>query len=391
MTKWIVSCDPRNVDLAVPQAPSTLTNIAKHYPDPFEVMSNCVYHMGNGSSCGPLVERSHVYPAYGDPKITEKWPWFIIRMGRPKFQYGTSGISTAEVAFQAGPMLVEASRVVDIEKAILNGGYDKWNPHERKPQIAIGITADKDVIHGVWDMASLYEVAEEMLSLGCVQVMKLDGGGSVGRIENGVLQGSNLRKLAAGLVIKKVKLRYASTIEPVDIVLDPGHGGKDPGAVVNGHFEKVYNLQLALLVDRYLKRAKVKTALTRIDDSDTTLAGITDFANARKARAFLSIHHNWFSSSDVSGREYFRYPSSVNGLRLAESIEHYMKIATDQPLRRFEQSNFQVLRNTNMPAVLFEGGFMTNPGDLAMMKDLISQYTSAEAIAFGIIDYLKGV
>lgn len=390
--KYIVTADPRNCDLAIPQVPSTLINIAKHYPDPFEVMSNVVYHIPTGQSCGPLVEKSHVYPAYSDrPNIVDKWPWFVIRVGRPKFQYGTQGISQAEVAFQAGPMLVEASKVVDIQKAILNGGYDHWNPHERIPQCAIGITADKDIVHGVWDRASLYEIAEELVSLGCVQVMKLDSGGSVGRIENGTLELSNLRKLAAAFVVKKVKKRYTSMIETVDIVLDPGHGGTDPGAVVNGHFEKTFNLASCLLIEKYLKRANLKVAMTRRDDSDTTLAGITEFANVRKAKLFYSEHHNWFRAPDVNGREWFRFPNSVGGLRLAESIERHLKIATDQPLRRWAESNFQVLRNTHMPAVLFEGGFMSNPGDLALMKDSDWLDRNALAKALGIIEYLKGV
>jgi len=347
--------------------------------------------MGNGQSCGPLVESFHVYPAYSDhPEVVEKWPWLAIKNGKAKFQYGSSGISKANVAFQAGPMLVDGGKILDIPKEIRERGYDPWNPSERKPQLAIGLTPSGDLVHGVWSLASLYEVAEELLSLGCSQVMKLDSGRSVGRIENGALELSNLRKLAAALVIRKVKTRFASMIETVDIVLDPGHGGKDPGAVFNGHFEKSVNLQSVLLIDKYLKRAGLKTALTRTDDSDTTLAGIAEFANLRRAKAFLSVHHNWFKSPDANGREYFRYPGSVHGLRLAESIERHLKIATDQPLRRFAESGFQVLRNTNMPAVLFEGGFMTNPGDLAMMKDVAWLDRNALAKALGIIEYLRG-
>jgi len=364
----------------------------KHYPLSYEVASNVVYHMGNGQSCGPLVESFHVYPAYSDhPEVVEKWPWLVIKNGKAKFQYGSSGISKANVAFQAGPMLVDGGKILDIPKEIRERGYDPWNPNERKPQLAIGLTSSGDLVHGVWSLASLYEVAEELLSLGCSQVMKLDSGESVGRIENGALELSNLRKLAAALVIRKVKTRFASMIETVDIVLDPGHGGKDPGAVFNGHFEKSVNLQSVLLIDKYLKRAGLKTALTRTDDSDTTLAGIAEFANVRRAKLFLSVHHNWFKSPDVNGREYFRYPGSVNGLRLAESIERHLKIATDQPLRRFAESNFQVLRNTNMPAVLYEGGFMTNAGDLALLKDPDWLDRCALAKAFGIIEYLKGV
>jgi N-acetylmuramoyl-L-alanine amidase len=140
-----------------------------------------------------------------------------------------------------------------------------------------------------------------------------------------------------------------------------------------------------------LKRADLKVAMTRRDDSDTTLAGITEFANVRKAKLFYSEHHNWFRAPDVNGREWFRFPNSVGGLRLAESIERHLKIATDQPLRRWAESNFQVLRNTHMPAVLFEGGFMSNPGDLALMKDSDWLDRNALAKALGIIDYLKGV
>jgi N-acetylmuramoyl-L-alanine amidase len=188
-----------------------------------------------------------------------------------------------------------------------------------------------------------------------------------------------------------VKIPYTKPIfERADVVLDPGHGGSDPGAVWNGYFEKDFNLVSCRNMKRYLERAGLKVALTRDGDYDTTLDGICKFSNDRNARVFYSKHHNWYSTAEISGREYFTFPGSKNGKRLANLIESHVAISTGQSLRRMAETGFYVLKHTIAPAILDEGGFMTNTGDLALMKDSHWMDRRDFAASLGIIEYLKG-
>jgi N-acetylmuramoyl-L-alanine amidase len=179
------------------------------------------------------------------------------------------------------------------------------------------------------------------------------------------------------------------------VSIDPGHGGLDPGAVSpSGIQEKKVALTVAKRLAEYLKRAGVKVMLTR--DTDTELAPGNDsaaelyarakVANNAKADFFLSIHCNAFSSPDVEGFEVFCHPGSIVGAVLANRIAHAYGIASGLNCRRVDTANFQVLRDTAMPAALIELGFLTNKTDCALLKEPAFLDKCALGIAFGILD-----
>lgn len=170
------------------------------------------------------------------------------------------------------------------------------------------------------------------------------------------------------------------------ICIDPGHGGRDPGAVSqDGIKESLVNLKCAKLLERYLIRAGHTVILTRRKDVEVDLATRCAYANEQQADIFVSIHANAAASDDANGYEVFHYPGSVNGEVLAQCVSNAYKIATGLPCRRVESANFQVLRNTRMPAVLVELGFLTNKGDCALLKEPAFIDKAAMGVAFGVI------
>ncbi|WP_274650536.1 N-acetylmuramoyl-L-alanine amidase family protein [Paenibacillus humicola] len=173
------------------------------------------------------------------------------------------------------------------------------------------------------------------------------------------------------------------------IVIDPGHGGKDPGALaVNGRNEKEYNLALALKVKALLdKEPMLQGYLTRTDDTFVELDDRAKFANDLKADVFISLHGNSIDKSSVSGSEtYYCRPDSVN---LANIMQKHLVMGTGFPDRSVRQANFVVIKKTTMPAVLLESGYLTNPGDASVMFDDAKQEKIAEQIVAGIKEYLN--
>jgi N-acetylmuramoyl-L-alanine amidase len=181
----------------------------------------------------------------------------------------------------------------------------------------------------------------------------------------------------------------------VIVCIDPGHGGPDPGAVLSadGIQEKKVNLGVAKRVAAYLRRADVQAVLTRDTDKELVtgldsaaeLGARAKVANDAKADYFLSIHCNAATSPEAEGFEVFCYPGSIVGTVLANRVAHSYGIASGLPCRRVEGANFQVLRNTAMPAALIELGFLTNKTDCALLKEPAFQDKIALGIAFGIL------
>jgi N-acetylmuramoyl-L-alanine amidase len=178
------------------------------------------------------------------------------------------------------------------------------------------------------------------------------------------------------------------------VCIDPGHGGPDPGAVSpEGIQEKRITLTVAKRVAEYLKRAGVQAVLTRDTDkelvagpgSSAELGARAKVANDAKADYFLSIHCNAATSPEAEGFEVFCYPGSIVGAVLANRVAHSYGIASGLLCRRVEGANFQVLRNTAMPAALIELGFLTNKTDCALLKEPAFQDKTALGIAFGIL------
>ena len=173
------------------------------------------------------------------------------------------------------------------------------------------------------------------------------------------------------------------------VVIDPGHGGRDPGAVgIGGIQEKDIVLDISFQVARLLEQQGVQAVLSRTDDSEIDLEPRVSLAERLNATLFVSIHANAINMSrpDVSGIETYYFD---NGLDLARVIHSSILEGTGATDRRVRQARFYVLRKTTMPSVLLEVGFVTGAEDAARLSDPAYRSQMAAAIARGILLYLQ--
>ncbi|WP_054957382.1 N-acetylmuramoyl-L-alanine amidase family protein [Paenibacillus dakarensis] len=172
------------------------------------------------------------------------------------------------------------------------------------------------------------------------------------------------------------------------VVIDAGHGAHDPGAVSSSNRrEKDFALALALKVGKLLERENnIDVVLTRSNDTFLELRDRAKIANNLKADAFVSIHAN-SGPSAASGTE--TYYERVSSVALANTIHKHMIKATGLKDRGVKYGNFHVIRETTMPAVLLEVGFISNKNDEAKLFNSTFQNRVAESIVVGLKEYLK--
>ncbi len=171
------------------------------------------------------------------------------------------------------------------------------------------------------------------------------------------------------------------------VVLDPGHGGTDYGAIREGINEKDITLDLTQRVASILKSKGYKTAMTRTDDIYIGLQERCDFTETENPEIFVSIHVNSAVATDPYGIEthYYHEPSK----ELAEVIQKHLIQNIDTKDRGILKSKFYVINHTDVPAVLVETGFLSNPNERAELITEKRKQATAKAIAEGIIEYLK--
>ncbi len=220
------------------------------------------------------------------------------------------------------------------------------------------------------------------------------------------------------------------------VVLDPGHGGKDPGATANGVREKDINLGIGLALEAVLRGKGFEVRMTRRTDVYLKLQERTDIANQANADVFVSIHANALPSlkntagfeiyimalptdkdaltlAKIENREYVEEKSGSSAavdrrtellLRILGDMQQNNKISESTelaealfkagklrgiPMKRVAQAPFFVLRGAGMPAVLLETGFVTNLKEAKLLDHPGYQRRIAEAMAEGIVNYLK--
>ncbi|MEQ9669779.1 N-acetylmuramoyl-L-alanine amidase [Coleofasciculus sp. G2-EDA-02] len=175
----------------------------------------------------------------------------------------------------------------------------------------------------------------------------------------------------------------------VVVMVDPGHGGKDPGAVgIGGLREKDVILPIAQEVAALLEKQGVQAVLTRNSDYFVDLAPRVTMAERVNANLFVSIHANAISLSrpDVNGLETYYFSS---GQRLAQTIHNNILQTVPVQNRGVRNARFYVLRKSSMPAVLVEVGFVTGRDDAAKLNDPNHRSQMAQAIARGILQYIQ--
>ncbi|MDW7676418.1 MAG: N-acetylmuramoyl-L-alanine amidase [Bacillota bacterium] len=202
----------------------------------------------------------------------------------------------------------------------------------------------------------------------------------------------NTRNLVLTFTNRDVKYREKL------IVIDPGHGGSDPGAISPSlkMNEKEVNLEVALEARRLLEAAGFRVYMTRSDDSYVSLQDRAAVANQLRADLFISIHANAAPRSDLKGVETLYYPSEKNSFDFREN-KFLAEIFQDEMVRVLGAASHRinareklvVLRETNMPAIITEIGFMSNSEEERLIASSDYRRRAAEGVRNAVIRYFE--
>ena len=195
----------------------------------------------------------------------------------------------------------------------------------------------------------------------------------------------------------------SSLRKPLTIVIDPGHGGRDPGKVgVNNALEKDVNLVIAMKLKNLLEQNDIKVIMTRTED-----VGLYSESDSNKKRADLnarvqmiqdsnadlaiSIHQNSFTEEYVKGAQVFYHSKSPQGKLLAEILQSQIvtTIADGNHRKAKSNSNYYMLTKTDCPLVIVECGYMSNIREAALLLDDEYQEKMAYAIHLAIFRFLN--
>ena len=199
-----------------------------------------------------------------------------------------------------------------------------------------------------------------------------------------------------GLRVNNSQIRDLPNIrrDKYSVVIDPGHGGRDSGAVgIDGLKETDVVLDVSKMVTKLLVQKGVSVRLTRNKEVELDLSPRVALANKTDSDIFVSIHANASRGKKryINGIETFYY-SGWKGRLLAEKIQkEILKVSPGSPDRGVRRGRYFVIKKTNMPAVLAEIGFVTGRLDARRLEKKIHRRRVAFAIAKGILEYFKRV
>ena len=192
------------------------------------------------------------------------------------------------------------------------------------------------------------------------------------------------KKLASKKIPKGKKL----TLKGKVIVVDPGHGGDDPGAMgPAGIWEKELNLKIAFMLADYLEEKGAKVYMTRKTDTRNSLKQIVSFANGLNADAYVAVHLNSIDNSKISGTEtyYYKYKDK----KLANIMHQEITKGLQLKNNGLKKARLYVLRHSNMPTVLVEPAYVSNPQEAKLLARPETRQQIADALYRGLIRYLQ--
>ena len=186
---------------------------------------------------------------------------------------------------------------------------------------------------------------------------------------------------------KKTEQAISKKVKNKVIVIDPGHGGLDTGALRGNVLEKDLTLDIALKLRECLRDMGMKNIImTRSTDKTLTLDERVQIANNNNADIFVSVHINASVKTEINGIETHYY--SDNGYKVAKVVHKELMKNVNATDRGLFKSKFYVINHTEAPAVLLELGFISNEQERSSLKSDKRQMASAQAIADGIVNYL---
>jgi N-acetylmuramoyl-L-alanine amidase len=190
---------------------------------------------------------------------------------------------------------------------------------------------------------------------------------------------------------RKTKAKAVKTPPPLKgmiIVIDPGHGGRDPGYVGRtGILEKRLTYRVALRLKQILNDAGAKVFLTRNGDTEIKNREIVEFANSKNADLFLALHFNSFTSSRIRGCTTFYF--TPQSKRFARTLEKNVARTTGLKDRGVKRETYYVAHHTTMPSLIIEAGYLTNPRDEKLILNPQFRQQIALGICKGIKEYAK--
>src|SRR5207247_3663504 len=215
---------------------------------------------------------------------------------------------------------------------------------------------------------------------------------------------------SVGKIEPRTAKRSAASKPFAVVVLDPGHGGQDSGAMCGGVLEKDLTLDVARRIDRLLNSEGIATLMTRVGDTYVSLADRAAFANRARKSIFVSIHFNEDNKPVASGVEtYYAAHQITAGSFLASWLPFLWRPLSDLPNpesqnlagliqealvartrsidRGTQGRQFFVIANVTSPAVLIEGGSLTNKEDISKLATEYDRYQIATSVAYGILRY----
>ena len=214
-------------------------------------------------------------------------------------------------------------------------------------------------------------------------------------------------KKSARLVVdvkKAVALNEDSWNEDFDgggriIVIDPGHGGSDAGAIgPTGVSEKSVSLAVSHKAQQLLTANGYRVVMTRTRDVDVAAPGVSDATELQarvdkappNAALFISVHCNAFSNGNANGMETYHAPTAVQGRRLATLLNEELEKLGGLNNRGVKSARFYVMTHTKCPASLIELGFITNPREEKLLASSDYQQKLAQAITNAVNRYFQG-
>ena len=182
------------------------------------------------------------------------------------------------------------------------------------------------------------------------------------------------------------------------VVLDPGHGGIDAGKTgTNGAEEKEINLKIAKIIKKLLKEKGISVIMTRESDDrlgDTQtedLKARVKIMNESEPALVVSIHQNSFQGTNVRGPQVFYYTDSGEGKAAAEILQTKLNQIQPSYARDLKpNSTYYILKYAEVPVVIVECGFLSNPEEAEKLVSEDYQNDIALAVANGIIEYIRG-
>lgn len=205
------------------------------------------------------------------------------------------------------------------------------------------------------------------------------------------------------LVIINCCLYFSKAVKQDDgllVVIDPGHGGSDPGKVgVSDVLEKDVNLAISLKLKERLEAEGIKVVMTRENDESLATPGATnkktsdmnnriEIINGSGADCLISIHQNSYTTASVKGAQVFYYGTSKESRELAEKLQKYLISGVDpENHREAKQGNdYFILRRSVCPGVIIECGFLSCPAETAKLIDEDYQNKIADAITNAVCE-----